>query len=934
MGIARDHGAHFYCCDFQIHSPRDENWIGPRPTSDEERKIYATEFIAACRAKGLDAVAITDHHDVAFLSYIKDASLTELKSDGSPISPSDAIVIFPGIEITLGIGCQALLLFDPDITAEALSRALTILEIEPFPPESATTAPTVRLRAEFTPITIAERFAAQPLLVGRFILLPNVNGGGEDTILRHGFQEHYKAMRCVGGYVDGSLAQHGRSNIIEGKDPGWGNKRIGVFQTSDNRQRDFAKLGVARTWVKWSTPSAEALRQACLAPDSRLRYQQPGMPDSWIERISVSQSKYFGAFEINFNPQANMIIGGRGSGKSSILEYLRWALCDQPQADQQESSDEIPDYDRRRQSLVSATLKDSGGEVTVEYVENSVPHAIRRDAGTGKVFLKVGEQEEQQTTEQFIQSFASIQGYSQKQLSHVSVRTEELLRLVTAPISPDLTSIEERLAKHANEIRLTFQQEETRLQFDSKLRAIELERSSLVKQADILKAQITDLPANQKKAIEEHPYLEKGNRIALDLEGTLGKARDELAAAKQRFRQQISQAPEVQDALPADIVAGLRAKLIAALEDSEAQLENVIGGLDRAASSFKDDLQVLQALIASNRVEYSTATSTNTSIQHNLEQFRVVSTQVSSLSYLRDELKKPVAELGDTAGNLRKARDKWLETLVEQDAILKQQAENLTETSKGVLRVIIQRGLGVEHLRELLVDAVRGASITTPDKFDQVISGIKANPQPVQRWIEVTEELISLARIAPQLGSGTPLPECRFLTEVGFGEAELRRMASKLTVSNAFDLSLQFPRSYPAFEYQTTGGDYIPFEAASPGQQANALLTLLFNQSAGPLLIDQPEDDLDMSTVSKVSEHLWTAKENRQIIFTTHNANLLVIGDAELVVHCDYVPPPGPAKVCVALTGAIDQRSVRETVTKVVEGGEDAFKLRMNRYGF
>ena len=658
------------------------------------------------------------------------------------------------------------------------------------------------------------------------------------------------------------------------------------------------------------------------------------MPDSRIERITVSESKYFGPFEIKFSPQANMIIGGRGSGKSSILEYLRWALCDQPEAHQLESSDEIPDYDRRRQSLVSATLKDFGGEVTVGYVKNGVAHVIRRDAGTGKVFLKVGEQEEQQTTEQFIQSFALLQGYSQKQLSHVSVRNEELLRLVTAPISADLTSVEERMATHANEIRLAFQQEETRLQLASQLRAIELERSSLVEQVDILKAQITDLPANQKKAIEEHPFMEKGNRIALDLEGTFGKARDELAAAKQRFRQQISQAPEVQAALPADIVAGLRAKLIAALEASEVQLENVISGLDEAASSFNADLQKLQALIASHRSEYSSATSTNTSIQHHLEQFRAVSTQVSSLSEQRDDLKKRVAELGDTAGNLKKARDKWLETLVEQDEILAQQAAKLTETSNGVLRVVIQRGRRVEHLRELLIDAVRGASITIPDKFDQVISGIKADPQPVQHWIVVAEEFISLARTAAQLGSGTQLPECRLLNEAGFGEAELRRMASKLTVSRAFDLSLQFPRSYPSFEYQTTGEDYIPFEAASPGQQANALLTLLFNQSAGPLLIDQPEDDLDMSTVSKVSEHLWTAKENRQIIFTTHNANLLVIGDAELVVHCDYVPPPGPAKVCVALTGAIDQRSVRETVTKVVEGGEEAFKLRMSRYGF
>ena len=65
-----DRGAHFHRCDFQVHTPRDINWQGFRPASDEERKEYAKGFIAACRAKGLDAVAITDHHDMGFFPYI------------------------------------------------------------------------------------------------------------------------------------------------------------------------------------------------------------------------------------------------------------------------------------------------------------------------------------------------------------------------------------------------------------------------------------------------------------------------------------------------------------------------------------------------------------------------------------------------------------------------------------------------------------------------------------------------------------------------------------------------------------------------------------------------------------------------------------------------------------------------------------------------
>jgi len=91
-------------------------------------------------------------------------------------------------------------------------------------------------------------------------------------------------MICVGGYLDGSFGGHRWRQILEGKDVAWGNRRIGVIQTSDSRERDFSKLAVNRTWIKWSAPTAEAIRQACLAPESRIRYTPPlvtRQPDRW-----------------------------------------------------------------------------------------------------------------------------------------------------------------------------------------------------------------------------------------------------------------------------------------------------------------------------------------------------------------------------------------------------------------------------------------------------------------------------------------------------------------------------------------------------------------------------------------------------------------------------------------------------------------------------
>ena len=61
-----DDGAHYFRSDFQVHTPRDINWKGHRAVTDDERQQYAHDFVAACRQKKIQAVAITDHHDLAF----------------------------------------------------------------------------------------------------------------------------------------------------------------------------------------------------------------------------------------------------------------------------------------------------------------------------------------------------------------------------------------------------------------------------------------------------------------------------------------------------------------------------------------------------------------------------------------------------------------------------------------------------------------------------------------------------------------------------------------------------------------------------------------------------------------------------------------------------------------------------------------------------
>jgi chromosome segregation protein len=283
---------------------------------------------------------------------------------------------------------------------------------------------------------------------------------------------------------------------------------------------------------------------------------------------------------------------------------------------------------------------------------------------------------------------------------------------------------------------------------------------------------------------------------------------------------------------------------------------------------------------------------------------------------------------------MRFARTGWREAVDREYDLLSQQATKLTTDSDGDLRVRISRAKDMEALKLSLQDSIKGSGITTPDKFDKLVRNVSESGDPISAWIDLGEELVSLARMAPQIPSGGELPATPRFSEAGFISTEIRRMASKITPTNAFQLTLLYPENAPVFEYKTAGGSFIPFEDASQGQQATALIGLLLNQTAGPLVVDQPEDDLDMATILDVAERLWTAKQKRQIIFVTHNPNLVVIGDAELVLNCAYVEPGLGSKVSIANKGAIDSPETCDVITEVMEGGEEAFRLRKERYGF
>ena len=131
--------------------------------------------------------------------------------------------------------------------------------------------------------------------------------------------------------------------------------------------------------------------------------------------------------------------------------------------------------------------------------------------------------------------------------------------------------------------------------------------------------------------------------------------------------------------------------------------------------------------------------------------------------------------------------------------------------------------------------------------------------------------------------------------------------------------------------------DWRTLEGLSTGQKATAVLLLLLLESEAPLIVDQPEDDLDNRFITEgVVPKMRDEKRRRQFIFATHNANIPVLGDAELIVGliAKGEAGQGRAEMPAEYMGSIDSRTVQSIVEDILEGGKEAFEIRRRKYGF
>lgn len=934
-----DFGAHFFKSDFQVHTPRDTNWEGAGATTDDERRQYAQELVAACRFKGLQAIAITDHHDLVLFKYIREAALSETDNMGKPLSTSDRLIVFPGVELTLAVPCQALLLLDADFPVDFLPQVIQALSVMPSPDSEAKHAPTRRLEHIKTFEDLYKELNKKDFLRGRFIVLPHVGESGDFSMLRKGMAAQYKSMPCVGGYMDGPTTQHGTGNatIVSGLAKEWGNKAIALFQTSDSRSRDFGKLGSHVTWVKWARPTAEALRQACLARHSRISHDEPRLPSVRITRIEVSNSRFLGPVSLDLNPQYNAIIGGRGTGKSTILEYIRWALCDQPPSSTEVSDGELADFQRRRRTLIEGTLLPLDAVVDISFLLNNVSHIVRRKA-SGDLTLKIGDTPFQGCAEQNVRELLPVRAYSQKQLSAVGARLDELRRFVHAPIQAELDALEERIAGLAADLRAVFSRVTRYRALQVDIAAHDFERHSLQQQIESLRSSLKGLSAEDRTTIARQAAYEAEQRVVQALERDANAAKEALSSAASELQRLPASIDERNTSENRDLLKQTHATLrqwILDAREAVVGLQDAFGDPvgEKALASYFAGIADWHERRKAHRTQYEEARARAATHEQTLHQIQALEARLAEINEAADTKLQHLIRLGDPATDFSTLRSEWKLAHRRRADLLEQQCSQLTAVSKARLRASLRRASDTVPLAERLKQLIKGTK-TRGERVDRLFEQVSASSDPLETWHGVLDELLELAWLRVEDEAVTPLPHVARLDNAGFTAKEKIALARQLEPPAWVDLLLFDLKDLPVFEYQVRADDFLPFENASPGQQATALLSILLLQDGPPLLIDQPEDDLNMKIINEIVETLWQAKTHRQVIFASHNANLVVNGDAELIICCDYRTSATESGGQIKLTGAIDVSEINREIAEVMEGGVEAFKLRHQKYGF
>lgn len=882
-------GAVFHRCALQVNPHHYAGTYRGRPAPDDADG-YARSIVAKACELGVKVLAITDHNDVGGVDAFRRAA------------SSRGIHVFPGFELTSSEGVHVLCVYPPETTSETLGRYLGAFGITRPQPSSD---PCKQSFSEVLACVRGQGGIAVAAHVtnenGLFEVLegkPRIKAWRSDDLLAIQIPGTVEDLpREVRQIVENRNADYRREH------PAGDRLAVAVVNAKDVASPDDLADPPATTLIKMSVVGIEGLRQAFLDPESRIRLNPQDEEPEYSELITLAwEGGFLDGTAIHFNPNLNVLVGGRGTGKSTVVESIRAVLGLDPVGDDARKAHEgIVRQVLRSGTKISLLLRSHRPSPSEYRIERTIPNPpVVRDA-QGEISNLLPSD-----------VLPGVEVYGQHEIAEVAKSPEKRTRLLGRFVERD-ENLPRRKASMRGELEKNRRSlTETR----AELARIEERLAALPGLEETLErfreAGIEERLKDKSLLVREERILALLPERLASFHDCLGTLREELPIDRAFL------SSRALEELPGGDVLSRAEAVLEALED---ELHRVVQDLEGALTRAEEGIEEVRNAWEIRRQEVEAAYER---ILRELQASRVDGEEFISLRRQVEEL-QPLRERRDRERRLERDLTthrttllaEWEDLKAEEFRGLERAAKRVNRRLRNRVEVQVTRAANREPLFSLLRESV-------PGRLSEALTALGsakdlALPQLVHACRTGASALVETYAMPPA--------QAQHLAEAD-PHVHLRIEELDLPPVTAIRLN-----TAPAGEAAT----WQDLEEVSTGQKATAVLLLLLLESEAPLVVDQPEDDLDNRFITEeVVPRMREEKQRRQFVFSTHNANIPVLGDAELILglSASGEAERGQARIAPEHRGAIDSNPVRELVEEILEGGKAAFELRRRKYGF
>ncbi len=885
-------GAVFRRCALQVNSHHYASTFRGQETEGDARS-HAEAIVAKAVDLGILVLAITDHNDVSGVEAFRDAAAGR------------DITIFPGFELSSAEGIHVLCIYPPDADEQQLGRYLGAFGIDRIAPSSDLSnknldevLATVRTQGG---LPIAAHVTGNK---GLFKVL-----AGQARI-NAWCSEHLLAIQIPGSIE--ALSQDVRQ-IVTNKSPDYRRDRaageqlaIAVVNAGDVYEPEHLDDPSATCSIKMSEVSIEGLRQAFMDPESRIRLNSRDGESESEQHAELVTLAWEGGFldgaEVRLSPNLNVLIGGRGTGKSTIIESLRYALGLDPVGEQARKA---------HLGIVQHVLR-SGTKISVRvrcYRPARREYLIERIVPNQPV---VRDENGQVSNLSPVEILQGVEIYGQHEISELTRSPEKLTRLLDRFVKHDKS-----LSRRKTDLRQSLgKTRRAILDVRTELRQIEDRLDTLPGLEETLE-RFRD--AGLEELLRERTLLVREERVLDAVPERLASFREHLDGLRQDIPiDRVFLSPRALENLPGkEILAGLDEVLERLSRDIEQVLRGLEGALTRADESIAETRSRWELREREVQADYEKTLRRLQREAVNAEEFIQLQRRIEGLRPLRERRSLLRRLEKDHLDRRRAVLVEWEDVKAEEFRLLDRAARKVSKALHNHVQVDVTAAGNREPLIELLRERISG-------RLSEAIACLKGAKN------------FSLSTFADSCRSGSDVVQKTYGAPPA--QAQSLAKASEETLMHIEELELP---ATTAIQLNTASAGDAPswrsLDDLSVGQKATAVLLLLLLESEAPLIVDQPEDDLDNRFITEgVIPRMRGEKGGRQFIFSTHNANIPVLGDAELILGLTATGEAdgGKARIAPEHMGSIDSQPVRELVEDLLEGGKDAFETRRLKYGF